>query len=374
MDQEERETPVIIAVDCLSFVDNFYNHQSGLCLEGGNQMAIRAAINGFGRIGRNILRASRRHHVEGIDFIAINDLTSPETLAHLLKYDSVQGVFEGEVDVRGDGLLVDGKDIGVLQERDPGALPWKDMEVDVVFEATGLFRDREKAGRHIEAGARKVIISAPAAGVDATIVLGVNEDTYRPDDHHVVSNASCTTNCLAPVASVLSKTFGIDYGVMTTIHSYTNDQRILDFPHKDLRRARAAAVSMIPTTTGAARAVALVLPELEGKLDGLAVRVPTPNVSLVDLSVQLSRDTTENEINDALKQASEGELKGILEYSEAPLVSIDFNMNPHSSIVDAPCTRIMGGRLAKVLAWYDNEWAYSLRCLELAKLLGGVDA
>ncbi len=332
-------------------------------------MAIRIAINGFGRIGRNILRASKRHGVDGVDFVAINDITSPETLAHLLKYDSVQGIFDADVSVKGSNIVVDSTEIRVFEERDPVALPWKELGIDIVFEATGLFRDREKAGKHLDAGAKKVIITAPAKGVDITIALGVNEEMYRPEEHHIISNASCTTNCLAPVAKVLCRRFGIECGVMTTIHSYTNDQRILDLPHKDLRRARAAALSMIPTTTGAARAVSLVLPELEGRLDGLAVRVPTPNVSLVDLSVKLEETTTETEINEAFREAADGELKGILEYSEVPLVSRDFNMNPHSAIVDGPFTRLENGYLAKVLAWYDNEWAYSLRCLELAKLL-----
>jgi glyceraldehyde 3-phosphate dehydrogenase len=336
-------------------------------------MAVRVGINGFGRIGRNILRASRKHRIEGIEFVAANDITSAETLAHLLKYDSVQGIYEGEVSVQGNNIVVDGEMIRVLSERDPSALPWGELGVQVVFEATGLFRDRDNAGKHIEAGAKKVIITAPGKDVDVTIALGVNESMYRPEEHHVISNASCTTNCLAPVAKVLQNRFGIEHGVMTTIHAYTNDQRILDLPHKDLRRARAAALSMIPTTTGAAKAVALVLPELEGKLDGFAVRVPTPNVSVVDLSVLLGRDTTETEINQAFKESAEGDLKGILYYTEVPLVSIDYNMNPHSSIVDGPYTRIMGNRLAKVLAWYDNEWAYSVRCLELAKLIGGFD-
>jgi len=334
-------------------------------------MAIRVAINGFGRIGRNILRAQRKHGIEGIEFIAVNDITSAETLAHLLKYDSIQGIYAGKVAVEENCLVVDREKIAVLSERDPARLPWKEMAIDVVFEATGLFRDREKVGKHLEAGARKVIITAPGKNSDVTIAIGVNESMYRPDKHHIVSNASCTTNCLAPVAKVLHQRFGIEYGVMTTIHAYTNDQRLLDLQHKDLRRARAAALSMIPTTTGAAKAVSLVLPELEGKLDGLAVRVPTPNVSLVDLSAQLGRGATVDDINGAFREAAEGELKGILAYSDIPLVSIDFNMSPYSSIVDGECTRVMGGKLAKVLAWYDNEWAYSLRCVELAALMGG---
>ena len=305
--------------------------------------------------------------MEGIDFAAINDITQPETLAHLLKYDSIQGIYGGEVEVEGENLRVDGERIRVLEEREPGLLPWKEMGIDVVFEATGRFRDRESAGKHLDAGARKVSITAPGKDVDVAIALGANEGVYRPEEHQIISNASCTTNCLAPVAKVLHQRFGIEHGLMTTIHSYTNDQRILDLPHKDLRRARAAALSMIPTSTGAARAVSLVLPELEGKLDGLAVRVPTPNVSLVDLSVRLGRTTTGSEINRAFREAAEGELKGILDYTEVPLVSCDFNLNPHSSIVDGLSTRLTGGDLAKVLAWYDNEWAYSLRCLELAK-------
>jgi glyceraldehyde 3-phosphate dehydrogenase len=334
-------------------------------------MAVRVAINGFGRIGRNILRAARKYGTHEIEFVAINDIGDAGTMAHLLKYDSVQGIYEGNVTLDEGGINLDGDYITIVSERDPASLPWGDMGIDVVFEATGIFRDREGAGKHLQAGAKKVIVTAPAKDPDMTIAIGVNEGSYNHDEHHIVSNASCTTNCLAPVAKVLNNNFGIEYGVMTTIHAYTNDQRILDFPHKDLRRARAAAVSMIPTTTGAAKAVSLVLPELEGKLDGLAVRVPTPNVSLVDLSALLGQDTNENEINNALREAADGELKGILAYNEVPLVSIDFNMNPHSSIVDGPYTKVQGGKLVKVLAWYDNEWAYSVRCLDLARIMGG---
>ncbi len=334
-------------------------------------MAVKVAINGFGRIGRNILRAARKYSMREIEFLAINDIGDAATMAHLLKYDSVQGIYEGSVALEEGGIVLDGEHIRILSERDPANLPWGEMGIDVVFEATGIFRDREGAGKHIAAGAKKVIITAPGKNCDITIAIGVNEEKYNPGEHHIVSNASCTTNCLAPVAKVLNNRFGIEYGVMTTIHAYTNDQRILDFPHKDLRRARAAAVSMIPTTTGAAKAVSLVLPELEGRLDGLAVRVPTPNVSLVDLSALLSQDTNEGEVNDAFREAADGDLKGILAYSELPLVSVDFNMNPHSSIVDGPYTKVQGGRLAKVLAWYDNEWAYSVRCLDLARIMGG---
>jgi glyceraldehyde 3-phosphate dehydrogenase len=330
-------------------------------------MGAKVAINGFGRIGRNVFRAAMEKG--DLDFVAINDLTDPATLAHLLKYDSVHGIFRAEVSADDQHIIVNGKRIQVFKERDPAALPWEKLGVQLAIESTGMFTEREKAEKHLQAGAAKVIISAPGKGVDLTICMGVNEKSYDPAAHHVVSNASCTTNCLAPVAKVLLESFGIVKGLMTTIHAYTNDQQILDLPHKDLRRARAAAVSMIPTTTGAAKAVSLVLPQLKGKLDGLAVRVPTPNVSVVDLVVETERNTTAEEVNAALKQAAQGPLKGILEYCELPLVSRDFNGNPASSIVDAEITTVIGGNMVKVLAWYDNEWGYSNRLLDLARYM-----
>ena len=326
-------------------------------------MAIRVAVNGFGRIGRMTFRAGLDK--EGIDFVAINDLTDPATLAHLLKYDSVHGKLEQEVSHTDNSLIVGGKEIQIYSERDPGKLPWGDLDVDMVMECTGLFRERDKAAAHLEAGAKKVIISAPAKGPDITIVMGVNHNDYDPQRHHVVSNASCTTNCLAPVCKVLLDRFGIKKGLMTTTHSYTGDQRLLDFPHRDLRRARAAALSMIPTTTGAAKAVSLVLPQLEGKLSGMAIRVPTPNVSVVDLVAQLDREVTVDEVNGALKEASETYLKGILDYCDEPLVSSDFNGTTVSSIVDALSTMAIGD-MVKVLAWYDNEFGYSNRMVDLA--------
>jgi glyceraldehyde 3-phosphate dehydrogenase len=326
-------------------------------------MGIKVGINGFGRIGRNILRASLKR--EDLEFTAVNDLTDAKTLAHLLKYDSIHGIFEADVETKGEAISVNGKEIKVLAIKDPGKLPWKDLRIDVVIESTGLFVDRDNAAKHLEAGAKKVIISAPAKNPDATIVLGVNESVYDPSKHNIISMGSCTTNCLAPVAKILNEEFGIEYGLMTTTHSYTNDQRILDFPHRDLRRARAAAVSMIPTTTGAAAALALVIPELEGKMDGMAIRVPTPNVSLVDLVAYLGKETTAEEVNSALKRNAEGKLKGILEFCEEPLVSIDFNGNTHSSIVDAKSTKMIGKRMLKVLSWYDNEWGFSTRMGEL---------
>ncbi len=332
-------------------------------------MAARIAINGFGRIGRNVFRAAR--NVAGIEIVAINDLTDAATLAHLLKYDSVHGTFAADVHTEGDDLIVDGRRIQVLKEKDPTALPWKELAVDIAIESTGRFTDRDKAEMHLSAGARKVVISAPGKGADLTVCIGVNEGRYDPASHHVISNASCTTNCLAPVAKVLLDSCGIVKGMMTTVHAYTNDQQILDLPHKDLRRARAAAVSMIPTTTGAAKAVGLVLPQLKGKLDGIAVRVPTPNVSLIDLVVETERPTTIEAVNAALKQAAEGPLRGILEYCELPLVSRDFNGNPASSIVDAASTNVIGGNLVKVMSWYDNEWGYSNRILDLVKLVAG---
>ena len=330
-------------------------------------MPVRVGINGFGRIGRNIMRAALGD--TNIDFVAVNDLTNAATLAHLLKYDSVLGNLHAKVEARGDVISVDGDEFKVLSLRDPAQLPWKDLGVDVVFESTGLFTNRDAAAKHIAAGAKKVVITAPAKGPDITVVLGVNDEKYDPARHQIISNASCTTNCLAPLAKVIHQTFGIRKGWMTTIHSYTNDQQLLDLPHKDLRRARAAALSMIPTTTGAAAAVGEVLPDLKGRLDGFAMRVPTPNVSVVDLAAILDKKTTADEVNAALKAASEGALKGILEYSTEELVSIDFKGNPRSSIVDAPYTKVMDGDFVKVLSWYDNEWGYSNRCVDLLRLL-----
>ena len=331
------------------------------------QMALRVAVNGFGRIGRSVLRAAMQD--KDIEFVAINDLTDAKTLAHLLKYDSVHGIFPGEVSAQGDQIIVNGKAIKVLAIKNPADLPWKELKVDIVLEATGLFTSKEKASLHLSAGAKKVIISAPATDPDITIVLGVNDREYDKTKHHIISNASCTTNCLAPVAMVLQQNFGIEKGLVTTVHSYTNDQNILDLPHKDLRRARAAALSMIPTTTGAAKAVSLVLPELKGKLDGMAIRVPTANVSVVDLVVTLTKQTDAEQVNAALKKASEGPLKGILGYSSEPLVSIDFNGNPLSSIVDSQCTKVIGGNMAKVISWYDNETGFSTRVVDLIKIL-----
>jgi len=330
-------------------------------------MAVRVGINGFGRIGRNIMRAALGN--KNIDFVAVNDLTSAATLAHLLKYDSVLGNLHSKVEVSKDGISVDGDEFKVLSMRDPAQLPWKDLGVEVVFESTGLFTGRDDAAKHVAAGAKKVVITAPAKGPDLTLVLGVNDEKYDPAKHQIISNASCTTNCLAPLVKVLHQSFGVKKGWMTTIHSYTNDQNLLDLPHKDLRRARAAALSMIPTTTGAASAVGEVLPELKGKLDGFAMRVPTPNVSVVDLAAILEKKTTADEVNRALKEAADGPLKGILEYSQDELVSIDFKGNPRSSIVDAPYTKVMDGDFVKVLSWYDNEWGYSNRCVDLLGLL-----
>src|SRR6185312_14457468 len=332
-----------------------------------SRMPVRVGINGFGRIGRNIMRAALGD--KNIDFVAVNDLTNAATLAHLLKYDSVLGNIHATVEAKGDEISVDGDGFKVLSLRDPAQLPWKDLGVDVVFESTGLFTNRDAAAKHIAAGAKKVVITAPAKGPDITLVLGVNDDKYDPAKHQIISNASCTTNCLAPLAKVIHQTFGIKKGWMTTIHSYTNDQNLLDLPHKDLRRARAAALSMIPTTTGAAVAVGEVLPELKGKLDGFAMRVPTPNVSVVDLAAMLNRNTTAEEVNAALKAAADGPMKNVLAYSTAPLVSIDFKGNPHSSIIDAEYTKVMDGNFVKVLSWYDNEWGYSNRCVDLLRLL-----
>ncbi|CAH0235532.1 Glyceraldehyde-3-phosphate dehydrogenase 1 [Peribacillus sp. Bi96] len=330
-------------------------------------MAVKVGINGFGRIGRNVFRAALSN--PEVEIVAINDLTDANMLAHLLQYDTIHGSLNEKVAVDGDYLVVDGHKVKVLAERDPAQLAWGELGVEVVVESTGRFTKRADAAKHLEAGAKKVIISAPASDEDITIVMGVNEDKYDAANHHVISNASCTTNCLAPFAKVLHEQFGIKRGMMTTVHSYTNDQQILDLPHKDYRRARAAAENIIPTTTGAAKAVALVLPELKGKLNGMAMRVPTPNVSVVDLVAELEKDTTVEEVNAAFKKASEGELKGILEYSELPLVSTDYNGNPSSSTIDALSTMVMEGNMVKVLSWYDNETGYSSRVVDLIDYL-----
>lgn len=330
-------------------------------------MTVKVGINGFGRIGRNVFRAAMDH--PEVEIVAVNDLTDAKMLAHLLQYDSVHGKLPAEVGVDGNDLVVNGKKVKVLSERDPAQLGWGDLGVDIVVESTGRFTARKDAAKHLEAGAKKVVISAPAKEEDITIVMGVNEDKYNPAEHHVISNASCTTNCLAPMAKVIHEKFGIRRGLMTTVHSYTNDQQILDLPHKDYRRARAAAQSIIPTTTGAAKAVALVLPELKGKLNGMAMRVPTPNVSIVDLVAELDKEVTVEEINAALKEAAEGELKGILGYSEEPLVSRDYNGNRLSSIVDALSTMVIEGSLVKVVSWYDNETGYSNRVVDLVKYI-----
>ena len=333
---------------------------------------MRIGINGFGRIGRNIFRAAQ--DARDIEIVAVNDLTDPQTLAHLLKHDSVSGSLPGAVRVDGSAIAVTSGSgpetrVEVLSERDPGALPWERLGAEIVVESTGIFTAREHAAKHLAAGARKVIVSAPAKGEDLTVVMGVNERAYDPDTHHILSNASCTTNCLAPVVKVLHEEFGLRKGIMTTVHSYTNDQRLLDLPHSDLRRARAAGVNMIPTSTGAARAVTKVLPELEGRLDGIAVRVPTPNVSLTDLTAFLERPASAAEVNEALSTAAAGSLRGILEVSTEPLVSVDFQGNPHSSIVDAPFTKVVDGDAVKILAWYDNEWGFSCRVLDLIRYL-----
>lgn len=330
-------------------------------------MTVKLAINGFGRIGRKVFREALEQ--KELEVVAINDLTDAAMLAHLLKYDSVHGILNADVSSEGDYLIVNGKNIRVFAEKDPSALPWKEQEIDIVIECTGIFSTTEKASKHIEAGAKKVILSQPAKDDMPTFVMGVNADQYNPETDHVISNASCTTNCLSPLAKVLQDQFGIKRGMMTTIHSYTNDQRILDLPHSDYRRARAAAESMIPTTTGAASAVAKVLPELKGKLDGMAIRVPTPNVSLVDFVAELEKEVTVEEINAALKQASENELKGILAFNELPLVSIDYNGNTASSTVDGLSTMVLGDNMVKVLSWYDNESGYSARCIDLALLM-----
>ncbi|MGC7873086.1 type I glyceraldehyde-3-phosphate dehydrogenase [Desulfosporosinus sp. SYSU MS00001] len=332
-------------------------------------MSLRVAINGFGRIGRLTLRAALKQQSLPFEVVAINDLGSPALLAHLFKYDSNHGIIPNSVDLDGNTMIIDGKRIEILAERNPLDLPWAKLGVDIVIESTGRFTKRDAAAQHLTAGAKKVVISAPAKNEDITIVLGVNEEKYDPQNHHIISNASCTTNCLAPVAKVLYNAFGIEQGMMTTTHSVTNDQRILDLEHSDWRRSRAAYQSMIPTTTGAAKAVTLVLPELEGKMNGLAVRVPTPNVSLVDFVANLSKPTTKEDVNAALRQAANNELKGILDYTDLPLVSRDFNGNPASSIVDGLSTMMMGDRMVKVLSWYDNEWGYSNRVVDLVKLI-----
>lgn len=327
-------------------------------------MKTKVGINGFGRIGRNAFKAALAKNAD-FEIVAINDITDPATLAHLLKYDSCFGRFDGTVEAKADAIVVNGKEVKILAVRNPEDLPWKEMGVEVVLESTGLFTKKADAEKHIKAGAKKVIISAPATDEDITVVMGVNEDKYDPQTHHVLSNASCTTNCLAPFAKVIDEEFGIERGLMTTIHSYTNDQRILDLPHKDLRRARAAAVSIIPTTTGAAKAVSLVLPQLKGKLNGMAMRVPTPAVSVVDIVFELKKKVTKDEVNAALKKAAEGPMKGILGYTEEPLVSIDFKEDPRSSIVDALSTMVLEDNMVKVLSWYDNEWGYSNRAVDL---------
>ena len=327
---------------------------------------MKVGINGFGRIGRNVLRAAMDRSTE-LDFVAVNDITDAATIAHLLKHDSVMGRYPGTVSADGDRILVDGKSIRVLGERDPQRLPWGELGVDIVVESTGLFTDAVKARAHLEAGARKVVISAPAKNEDITVCIGVNEGAYNPADHHVISNASCTTNCLAPVAKVLQNAFGIETGFMTTVHAYTTDQQLLDGPHRDLRRARAAALSIIPTTTGAAQAVSLVLPELRGKFHGISLRVPVPDVSLVDLVATLGKSATAEDVNAELKEAADGSLKGILAVSDEPLVSADFLHNSHSAIVDAPSTMVLGDHTVKVLSWYDNEWGYSCRVVDLVE-------
>jgi len=334
-------------------------------------MTIRVGINGFGRIGRQVLRAAKETGVSDLDFVAVNDLTDTKTLAHLFKYDSVHGMFDGTVESKEGAVVIDGDEVKVLSEKDPAALPWKSLGVDIVLESTGRFTDAKDARRHIDAGARKVIISAPAKGEDLTVVLGVNADKYDPARHSIISNASCTTNCLVPMVKVIRDRFGFKHGSMVTIHSYTNDQSILDLPHKDLRRARAAAVSMIPTTTGAAKATSLVIPELKGKIDGTAIRVPTPDVSLTVLAVEVERATSRDEVNAAFREAAEqGSLAGILAYSEEELVSVDYIGNPHSCILDAKSTNVVDGTLVNVSGWYDNEWGYASRCVDLLRFIG----
>jgi len=334
-------------------------------------MVTRIGINGFGRIGRLTFRAIKQHHNDELEVVAINDLTDTGTNAHLLRWDSTYGPYSGKVEAADDSFTVGGKRVKVLAERDPGKIPWRDYGVDIVIESTGLFTDATRAAAHLEGGAKKVIISAPAKNEDATIVLGVNEDSYDPVRHKVISNASCTTNCIAPVVKVLHQSFGVNKGLMTTIHAYTNDQRILDMYHKDLRRARAAALNIIPTTTGAAKAVTIVIPELKGRIHGLAFRIPTPTVSVVDFVAELAQDVDVEEVNRTLKAAADGALRGILEYCSEELVSTDFKGNPASSIVDAPSTMVIGGNMVKVLSWYDNEWGYSCRLADLAVFIAG---
>jgi glyceraldehyde 3-phosphate dehydrogenase len=333
-------------------------------------MPTKVGVNGFGRIGRNVFRAVMETDSD-LEIIGINDITDPRTLAHLLKYDSVYGRFQAEVSHQENAITVNGRKVQVFAQRDPAQIPWGEVGAEIVVESTGLFSSREDASKHLHDTVKKVIITQPGKGQDVMICLGVNQDQYDPEQHTIISNASCTTNCLAPVAKVLDQQFGIRKGLMTTVHSYTNDQRILDLPHKDLRRARAAALSMIPTTTGAARAVTLVLPQLEGKLDGISIRVPTPTVSLVDLTAMLEKNVTEDEVRAAFSEAAAGDLKGILKYSEEPLVSSDFIKDPHSAVVDGPFTKVLAQNMVKVLAWYDNEWGYSNRVLELAAFVGG---
>ena len=332
-------------------------------------MAIKVGINGFGRIGRQVVRAAKERGV-AIDFVAVNDLTDTKTLAHLFKYDSVHGTFDGTVTYDDNSITINGDKVRIFKEKDPANLPWKDLGVDIVLESTGKFTNAEDAKKHLAGGAKKVIISAPAKNEDITVVLGVNHDKYDSAKHHIVSNASCTTNCLVPMVKTIRDAFGFKHGAMVTIHSYTNDQNILDLPHKDLRRARAGALSIIPTTTGAAKATALVIPELKGKIDGLSVRVPTPDVSLTELTVEVEQPTTIAEVNAAFKAASEGALKGILQYTEEELVSIDYVGNPHSCIIDSKCTNVIDGTMVKLSGWYDNEWGYSVRCVDLISYIG----
>src|SRR3954452_22208548 len=333
-------------------------------------MAIRVGINGFGRIGRQVVRAAKNEGVADLDFVAVNDLTDTKTLAHLFKYDSVHRTYQGDVEAGSDSITIDGDEIKVLAQKDPGALPWKDLGVDIVLESTGRFTDASAARKHIDCGAKKVLISAPAKGEDITIVMGVNDDKYDSSKHIIVSNASCTTNCLVPMVKVIRDNFGFRHGSMVTIHSYTNDQQILDLPHKDLRRARAAALSMIPTTTGAAKATALVMPELKGKIDGIAIRVPTPDVSFTDFAVVVDKPVTVAQVNAAFKAAADGPMSGVLQYTEEELVSSDFIGNPHSCILDAKSTNVVDGLLVKVSGWYDNEWGYASRCVDLLRYVG----
>jgi glyceraldehyde 3-phosphate dehydrogenase len=333
-------------------------------------MALKVGINGFGRIGRQVVRAAREQQIADLDFVAVNDLTDTRTLAHLFKYDSVHGIYEGSVTGEGETIIIDGDAIKVLAEKDPAALPWRDLGVDIVLESTGRFTKAEDARKHIAGGAKKVIISAPAKNEDITIVMGVNEKTYDPAQHHVISNASCTTNCLVPMVQVIRDGFGFRHGTMVTIHSYTNDQQLLDLPHKDLRRARAAALSIIPTTTGAAKATSLVIPELKGKIDGISLRVPTPDVSITELTVEVERATTIDAVNAAYRAAAAGPMQGILAVSDEELVSVDYTGNPHSCIIDSRNTNVIDGTLVKVSGWYDNEWGYSCRCVDLLRYVG----